>query len=80
MRLLDAARQQQVREVVEFERRAELKLREWRVVWTEHLFCPQHKQADGMICALIAAGVMERPVELWPDRRMGVDPRAVRVG
>lgn len=75
-----AHQQQQAREVAEFERRAEQKLREWQFVWSEHLFCPQHKQADGMICALIGAGVMERPVELWPDRRMGLDPRAIGIG
>ncbi|KAM0715542.1 hypothetical protein Q7P37_009040 [Cladosporium fusiforme] len=74
-----AHQQQQAKEVQEFEQRAQQKLREWQFVWSEHLYCPQHKQADGMICMLIQAGVMERPVELWPDRRMGQDPRMARV-
>lgn len=70
---------QQASEVEEWTQRAEQKLREWQFVWAEHLYCPQHKMADGLICALIQAGVMERPVELWPDRRMGPDPRTIRV-
>lgn len=74
-----AAQRERARRVVDLRRLAELALGEWRFVYEEHLFCPQHKMADWMICTLVNAGAMDRPQEMWPDRRLGQDPRGLRV-
>lgn len=65
--------------ISQWQEEAEGWLNEWRAVREQHLYCPQEKMRDPMICALINCGAMDRPVELWPDRRLGQDPRYVRI-
>lgn len=61
-------------EVWECWKRAENALGNWRVVWEAHTGCPARRTGDGVVCRLVNEGVMARPVEIWPDRRLGENP------
>jgi hypothetical protein len=61
-------------EVWELWKRAEGALVEWRTVWEAHSRCPARRCGDEVVCRLVSLGVMDRPVELWPDRRLGENP------
>jgi hypothetical protein len=61
-------------EVWELWKKAEGALGEWRAVWEAHSGCPGRRCGDEVVCRLVSLGVMERPVELWPDRRLGENP------
>ena len=64
-------------EVWEVFQKAERALENWRAVWDAHGGCPGRRCGDGVVCRLVTLGVMERPVELWPDRRLGENPFTV---
>jgi hypothetical protein len=61
-------------EVWEAWKKAETALGNWRVVWEAHARCPARRTGDRIVCRLVNEGVMERPVEIWPDRRLGENP------
>jgi hypothetical protein len=65
--------------VMDWEQWAEMALRNWQTVFEDHRFCPARRCQDPAICALISHDVMDRPVELWPDRRLGENPFWERV-
>lgn len=61
-------------EVWEFQRKAERALGDWRAVWEAHGRCPARRCGDWGLCRLVNEGVVGRPVELWPERRLGENP------
>jgi len=84
MQQLDGARRFQPRspdlkDVAVWEQQAENALTNWRAVFEEHRLCPARRCQDPMICTLMHYGAMDRPVELWPDRRLGENPFYERV-
>jgi len=88
MQQLDGARQVQfqsrnpdpdLKDLAEWEQQAETALRNWRAVYEEHRLCPARRCQDLMIGTLMYYGAMDRPVELWPDRRLGENPFYERV-
>lgn len=81
---LDVARRIQPRnsdlkDIAEFKQQAEMALRNWQAVFEEHRLCPARRCQDPVIYALLYYGAMDRPVELWPDRRLGENPFYERV-
>lgn len=54
--------------------RAQKAMGDWRVVWEAHAGCPARRTGDEVVCRLVNEGVMERPVEVWPERRLGENP------
>jgi hypothetical protein len=81
---LDGARQYQSRnpdlkDIAEWEQQAETALRNWQAVFEEHRLCPARRCQDPVIGTLMYHGAMDRPVELWPDRRLGENPFYERV-
>jgi hypothetical protein len=76
---LEVARQYQLRnadlkDIAEWEQQAETALRNWQAVFEEHRLCPARRFQDPVIGTLMYHGAMDRPVELWPDRRLGENP------
>jgi hypothetical protein len=69
-----------LKELREWEQRAEVALGNWQAVFEEHRLCPARRCRDPVICALMHYGAMDRPVELWPDRRLGENPYYERIG
>lgn len=81
---LDAARRFQPRnsdlkDIADWKQQDETALRNWQAVFEEHRLCPARRCQDPVICALLYYGAMDRPVELWPDRRLGENPFYERV-
>jgi hypothetical protein len=76
---LEVARQYQLRnadlkDIAEWKQQAETALRNWQAVFEEHRLCPARRFQDPVIGTLMYHGAMDRPVELWPDRRLGENP------
>jgi hypothetical protein len=84
MQQLDGARRSQSRtpdlkDIADWEQQAETALLNWQAVFEEHRLCPARRCQDPVICTLMHYGAMDRPVELWPDRRLGENPFHERV-
>lgn len=78
MQQLDGARRFQPRnsngDFADWELRAETALLNGQAVFEKHRRCPARRCQDPVICTLMHYGAMDRPVELWPDRRQGDNP------
>lgn len=67
------------KDLAEYRKWAELKLSEWRQVYNAHKACPERRNGDNMIVALLSCNAMNPPIELPTTRRMGDDPYKERV-
>jgi hypothetical protein len=81
---LDRARRLQsgssdLKDIADWEQQADEALMNWQAVFEEHRLCPARRCQDPVICTLMHYGAMDRPVELWPDRRLRDNPFYERV-
>ena len=67
------------KDIAEWKQQAETALQNWQAVFEEHRLCPARRCQDPVIGALMYHGAMDRPVELWPDRRLGENPFYERI-
>lgn len=64
--------------VVSWERQVRSMFENWKAIYQEHFHCPDQRCRDPLICALVQSGAIDRPLELFPDRRLGYNPWSVQ--